>query len=119
MLTQTLSTTAYSGTTSSLDSNLGAPAEVNRRTDAECPTSTRNGTACWTVRDVSGRIAEPEAVLDLQRTVPTSSQRSEHFAQDFQVKRWNRDEEIIPKSRERSDLSESEHTFHLLKSSRC
>ncbi|GMF58740.1 unnamed protein product [Phytophthora fragariaefolia] len=62
-------TTAYSRTTSSVDRNRGAPAEADGRTDAECPASTRNRAACWTVRDVSGRIAEPEAVLGLQRTL--------------------------------------------------
>ncbi|GMF52369.1 unnamed protein product [Phytophthora fragariaefolia] len=69
MLTKTLSTAAYSVATGSVDNNFGTAAEVDRRVDAECQASTRNGSACWTVGDVSGRIAEPEAVVAFQRVL--------------------------------------------------
>ncbi|GMF17231.1 unnamed protein product [Phytophthora fragariaefolia] len=73
MLTRTLSTTAYSRTTKSVDNNLGAA--TDERTDAECLASIRNGSACWTVGD----NAEPEAVLAFQRILaaaPVHAQRT-------------------------------------------
>ncbi|GMF39450.1 unnamed protein product [Phytophthora fragariaefolia] len=39
------------------------------RTDAGCPTSTRNGAACWGVGDISGISAEPETVLAFPRAL--------------------------------------------------
>ncbi|GMF51168.1 unnamed protein product [Phytophthora fragariaefolia] len=71
MVTRILSTTAYSRTTRSVDSNLGAATELDERIDAECLASPRNEAACWTVGGISGRIAEPEAVLAFQRTLVT------------------------------------------------
>ncbi|GMF35525.1 unnamed protein product [Phytophthora fragariaefolia] len=79
MLTGTLSTTAYSCTTRLVGSNLDAATELDERTDAECPASTRNGAACWTVGGISGITAEPEAALAFQRTLaaaPVHAQRT-------------------------------------------
>ncbi|GMF58712.1 unnamed protein product [Phytophthora fragariaefolia] len=73
-----LSTTAYSCTTRSDDNNLGAATELGERTGAECPASTRNGAACWTIGDISGIITELDAVLAFQRTLAGASVHAQH-----------------------------------------